>query len=531
MSINPEVMQQIRAELLSAPHGFKSELVKRRAEMYGVAPATIYRQLELNTRTRKGEPKRPELREWAQIVAMIKKRPPEEAGEISTDQAVRIGIESKNLPVAAMDVSVATFDRVMRDQGTTKKAIRAVRYQAKEPNRAHHFDGSTSNFFHIAGRMPNGEYILKMHRPAAGGYKNKPIPIDRLKPCYYGLVDDYSGRRIADVLPAHSENAQDSLMMLERFWREFGLSKKLLADQGLLKRCFATSRWIELVGVELPQMLPYAKRGHGKIENPWKTVWQRFEKTFYAVDDWQQYEITLTEFRRRLRNHIEEMNAKRHRYEKKITRMDAWRKVMLHGGITILPENSLAAAARETRRKVGIDGTFEYRGGHYEVRGSLCEAWVLVYEGIFTDVLVVKDEKTGERYEVKDFKPLDEGEFKNFEDTPHEKAVKAGAELTITDEALPYRTQKTEDRGQNVVRLPIRKTERAIENVFDVEHYASLEDAWAEIHETVGPRMWTETERAQVEQIIIEGKLTKEVVKELALELREAEEVQRARAL
>lgn len=525
MSINPEIMQQIRAELLTAPYGFKCEIVKRRAEMYGVTPATIWRGLELKARTRKAQPKRPELYDWARVVAMIKKRPPTEAGEISTDQAMEIAVTSGNCPKELLEEHVATIDRCMRKMGTTKKSIRASRYQAEYPNQGHHFDGSTSAYFHIARRMPDGEYIMMMHRPAAGGYKNKPIPVDRLRPVFYGLVDDYSGRRIADVIPAHSENAQDSVMMLERFWRELGLPKELLADQGMLKKCLATSKWVRLVGVELPQMKPYASRGHGKVENPWKTYWQRFEKPFYAPDNWQKYEITLTEYRRRLRNHIEEMNAKRHRFERKITRMDAWRKVMLNGGVTILPENSLAAIARETKRKVDIDGMLEYQGGLYTVKG-LHDAWVMVYEGIFTDRLVVMDIKTKERYEVKDFKPLKLNEFRADKDTEHQKIIKAGANISVTDEALPYR--EVAKTAANVVNLPIRQTEREIASVFDVEHYASVDDAKREVFDITGPL--GNEEWAAIEEAIIENKLNKAFVRELAMNIRGAIE-QQAKAI
>ena len=236
MSINPDVMRQIRTELATAPHGHKTVTLQRWALIVNLTPQTIYSQLGLNARTRKSEPLRPELRAWAKIVAGVKKRPPEEAGEISTDQAVRIAIEAKLLPVSAMDVPVGTFDRIMREIGTTKTAVRANRFQAKEPNQAHHFDASSSAFFYVARRMPDSEYILKMHRPAAGDYKNKPVPVDKLRPWYYGLCDDNSGRKIARLIVGQGENAADSLLAIDQFWRLFGVPKKLLADQGMLKK-------------------------------------------------------------------------------------------------------------------------------------------------------------------------------------------------------------------------------------------------------------------------------------------------------
>ncbi len=527
MSINPDVMQQIKAELLSAPYGHKTETLTRWAIILQRPVPSLYRELELNARVRKGEPKRPELRDWAKVVAAMKKTPPPEAGELSTDQAVRHCIEQKKLPVVAMDVPAATYDRIMRELGTSNKAIRASRFQAKKPNQAHHFDASTSKFLYVAKKIEN-DYILKLHRPAKH-YKNKPIPVDALRPWYYGLVDDHSGRLLAMCTAAQGESAHDSLLALSRFWTEIGLPDKLLADQGMLKKALHSSDLIERLGVELPQMMPYAHRGHGKIERPWRTLWQRFEKQFFACADWSRFEILLSELNRQLGNYLEEYNGMPHRFERQISRMDAWRRVMLSGGIVKFPENALATVARRKTGTVDEDGTLEYCGQIYSVKG-IHAAKVYIYEGVFEDKLVVENIITRERFEVKKFVALDEGEYRAYKDTPHQAAAKAAKDLNLAEGASLFKGERKADAG-NVVSLPIRSTEREVPSVFDVEHYASIEDAWAEIHETVGVRMWSDLERRQVEQIITEGKLAKDVVKSLAMEMREVIEIQKAKAI
>jgi hypothetical protein len=530
MGINLDVMQQIRQALATAPHGHKTTTMQRWAVLVGLTPQTLYRELDLGAKTRSAAVKRPELREWAKVVAMVKKRPPEEAGEISTDQAVRIAIESKLVPVSAMDVSPATFDRVMREMGTAKKSVRANRFQAKEPNQAHHFDASSSAFFYVAKRMPDGEFVLRMHRPAAGDYKNKPVPVDKLRPWYYGLCDDHSGRKIARLIVGQGENAADSILSIAEFWRVFGVPKKLLADQGMLKKCLATSGFIHACGVSFPQMMPYAKRGHGKIENPWKTQWQRFEKPFYAADDWQHYEITATEMNRRLDNYMEEENQRAHRFERGITRMDAWRRVMLSGGIVTLPEDALSRAHTMDRRKVGIDGLVHLDNGLYEVKG-LHDAWAFVYRSMFEDKMVAEDCETGERYEVKDFAPLDEGEYRAHVDTAHQRAVKDGAALTIPESALPFQSTPCAPASGGygagkVVRLPIRETVREVADVFDVTCHADVETAMSEFHDIVGP---VDAEvRDVVMAAFMENGLDKCFVREMAMEMRG--EVERRRA-
>ncbi|MEK6744261.1 MAG: hypothetical protein AABZ15_11645 [Nitrospirota bacterium] len=531
MAINPQVREQIRMDLMNAPHGHKAETIRRWAIIVGLKPQTVYSALELNARTRKSEPVRPELRDWAKIVAQVKKRPPTEAGEISTDQAVRIAIESKLLPVSAMDVSIGTFDRIMRELGTNKKSVRCNRIQADRPNKAHHFDGSSSNHFYIANKV-GSEYVMKMHRPGAGGYKNKPIPVDRLRPYYYGLIDDHSGRAIARVTAAMNENAADSALFLSWAWAEMGLPDELHMDQGMLKKCFATRDFIDRLNIGLPEYTPFNSRAHGKIERTWRTTWQRFEKQFFAMDDWQKFEIPMTEFNARLLGFLEELNAQPHRYEKTVTRMDAWRRVMLNGGIITLPADAISTIARREKRKVDIAGMFEYRGTPYEVKG-LHDAWVYVYEGVFEDKLVVEDIVTRERFEVRNFKPLNIGEFRGHVETAHQRAVKDGAELNIPEAATLYSGRgdaETRGRGENVISLPIRTTEREVASVFDVEHYASLEDAMAEFTAIVGTFL-SDQDRQAIEGLIEENKLDKAYVANLAQEIRGELEARRAIAL
>jgi len=42
----------------------------------------------------------------------------------------------------------------------------------------------------------------------------------------------------------------------------------------------------------------------------WKTQWQRFEKPFFAVDEWKKFEITVTEMNRRLDLYSEKLHRK-----------------------------------------------------------------------------------------------------------------------------------------------------------------------------------------------------------------------------
>jgi hypothetical protein len=226
----------------------------------------------------------------------------------------------------------------------------------------------------------------------------------------------------------------------------------------------------------------------------------------------------------RLNVYMEEENAKPHRFERNISRMDAWRRVMLQGGIVKLPKDALSRAHTMDKRKVGIDGLISIDNVPYEVKG-LHDAWVYVYRSMFDDKIVCEDVQTGERFEVKDFKPLDEGEFRAHKETPHQQAVKNGARLVIPASALPF--QGTDSKAQaagNVVMMPIKVTEREIENVFDIDHYGTIDDAMGEFDGI----FLTSEERAAIEGLIKENGMSKEFARELAQEIQGELEVRRS---
>lgn len=528
MSVASSVVEQIRKDLNAAPHGHKSVVAKRWAELLGTTVQQVYRLVsgEQKKKARSSKAQHPEYHEWAKTVMMVKKRPPDGAGEISTDQAIRIAVGKGLIPPEALSVPVGTFDRIIRAFGVTKRKKHFTRYQAERPNQAHHIDASSSKHFYVH-RKVGSDYVLRIHRPGANGYKNKPIPCDRLRPWIYGLVDDHSGRMIARYTIAPGESMADALLFLQYAWSEIGLPEQLLADQGVLKKGLPSQDLIKRLDVELPEMMPYEKEAHGKIERPWRTAWQRFEKPFFAVDDWQKYEITDTELNRRLALYLEEYNEMPHRFERSITRWQAWRRVSFHGGIVTIPENALATAAKRKKRKVGADGILQYEGGLYEVKG-LHEAWVWVYEGIFEDRLVVQEIASGNKYEVMKFAPVPLGEYKAHPETPHQKAVKEAANLNITDDALLYR--EASEKDHRIIEMPIRETERAIEDPFDVTAFAHVSEAFEEIISIVGTSI-TDEERRMIEGLVSEKGLDRDFVKNLALELRAAIEIRRSNAM
>jgi len=516
MSLNSDVIETIRCDWAFAPTGEKNKTLRKWADQLGYSLQTLYRKLGIG-RQRKGGRRIENIEEYVQIVAQIKKKPPENKGEITTEQAVRIAVKSGIMP-KSMAGKASTCDRIMRETGISKKQRRIQRFQAEYANELHHVDASTSDCFYIHRETEDKtDFILRLHAGSKTGYKNKPVPI-RLRPWVYGLTDDHSGYHVARYVAAFGETAIDNLQFLEWAWSKnddktlFGLPDQIKGDLGPMMRGPATQDFFERLCIDIDPSIPENKESHGKIERPWRTVWQRFEKPFFVQPDWRKFEISMSELNRQFLIYQQEYNEFTHRYEKDITRREAWLRINQYGGAVAIPEKALSTIVRREERTVGPDGCFWLNNKIYEVKG-LYDAKVYVYQGVFEDKLVVEDCKTKEKYEVKDFAPNSLGTFTGFKETPHQKAVKAAKELAITNTL--YETAK--DTG-NVSMFPTRVKEiRQIVNPLAIDTYRCLQDAIKDFISISGIFLDSENREA-IKELIIKNGLDRNFVRELAIE-------------
>ncbi|MBI3755753.1 MAG: hypothetical protein HY265_06305, partial [Deltaproteobacteria bacterium] len=508
MTLFPSIIEQIKNDLSNTPYKAKEDILRTWSQILGRSRQNIYAIIRGKNKDKKreGSPVSPEYYNWTRIVFAIKKSPPDGAGEISTDQAAALAVKWGKLPEDALLVPIGTFNAIARQIGLSKKGRRVSRFQASRPNMAHHFDASSSKFLYIAGKTGDGDYIVKVHRPGSGDYKNKPIPCDRLRPWYYGVVDDHSGRLEGTIFAAEGETAGHSLKAICMAWEEMGMPDQLLADQGMLKKGFISKDLIARLDVRLPESMPYAKEAHGKIERPWRTAWQRFEKPFYA-GDWKNFNILLSELKAQLKIFLtDDYNQLPHRFEKQITKMQAWERINLQGGIVRIPADAIATAAKRRERTIGADGILRYEGRLYEVK-HLFNAKVIVFEGVFSDRLVVQDKADGKKYEVRDFAPLDIGEYRAHPETPHQKLIKESAE--ILEGAAPMLYADKKSAPENIIAMPTRvKEEREIADPFDITVYPTLKEALKEFMEIVGQTI-TDGERRDTEALIMQHGLKK----------------------
>lgn len=528
-TIEPGVMQQIIDDWSAAPHRHKGAVVTKWAAMIGVAPQTIYRKLPTN-RQREGKRRIPGIEEAARIIAQIKNSPPDHRGVISTEDAVKLALDNAQIDAALEPVSTGTWDRVMRELGLSVKRRRVERYQAERPNQMHHVDASTSSCLYIAKALPDGDYLLKLHR-GTKDYKNKPIPVDGLRPWIYGLTDDHSGVHCCRYVAAKGENARHNMEFIAWAWWEqpekcfWGVPERIKGDHGPMMSSPAAKDFFTRCGVEIDPSTPLNKDAHGKIERPWRTLWQKFELPFFAMSVWKRFEITLSELNQQLMNYSARYNERAHRFERAVSRRQAWERISRHGGVVILPDDALETIAKsDMERKVGQDGVFWMDNVGYEVKG-LHDAWVKVIVGVFDKKIIVQNVADGQKYEVEPFRPNALGEYRANAETGQEQVRKEAAKLegiTIPLYAAPSEAKAApaaEEAPRKVLKIPTRVREvRQLENPLSVDAYANLEAALADFQELAGLILTPEL-RAVVSDMIRENGLSRRHVLTLANEV------------
>ena len=545
--IDSGILRQALTEWQDAPLGHKNTVVNKWACIIGVSPQTLYRQLPTGRAERTGARLIAGIEEAARTVAAIKNSPPEHRGVLSTEDALKTALINGKIDAAFAAIPFCTFDRVIRDLGLHTQRRRIEPYQAQYPNELHHVDASGSDCFYIAKALPDGDFLLKLHR-GVKGYKNKPIPVDGLRPWYYGMTDDHSGCHCSRMVAAKGEQARHNMEFLAWAWwkqpdrcfwgipshPEAGKRGKIKGDHGPMMESPEAKDFFERLGIDIDPSTPLGKEAHGKIERPWRTMWQKFELPFFGMSGWKKFEITLSELNQQLIAFSVGYNDRRHRYERQFTRRQIWERISRHGGVVELPHDALETIAKSNlERTVGQDGVVWLDNVGYEVKG-LHDAKVKVIIGVFDKQVVVQDLATGLTYETEPFRPNVLGEFRGNKETGQqqmrkEAAVLDGITISIYSEEGQKKLQELtplnpplsggKQEPRKVVKMPTRVKEvRELHNPLDVNRYPSLQAALQAFQNLCGFFLDAET-RAAVGQMIRDNGFSKRYVAGLAAEV------------
>ncbi|HEX9080257.1 MAG TPA: hypothetical protein VF795_11760 [Desulfuromonadaceae bacterium] len=480
--IDPAAIALIKGEWEAAPYGQKGRVIKKAARLFQTSYQTLYAALGIGQK-RKGEAQIEGIEEAARTVARYKFMAPEHRRQKVTEDARDQAIANGDLEERFRDVPPGTFDRWLRKLGLVQKKARKERFQALRPNQLHHIDASASDAFYIAAQLPDGDYLLKLHK-GHKDYKNKPLfdsGNGKLQPWLYGYTDDYSGCWTARYVAAVAENALDNIDFLCWGWSPesgmpwFGLPERLMGDKGPMIRSKAIREFLGRTGIKVEKTMPGNKDEHGKIEKIWDVIWSRFEATFFT-GDWQSFTITLSELNRQLGIFARRWNSKRkHRYEKKYTRLQMWERINLCGGAVLFLADAIKTVVRAWDREVDQCGCFTIDGETFEVKG-LHLAKARIYKGAMDGKMVAMDLRDGSKYEVVAFRPNALDEFRGNAKTEHQRVREEAAELTGARPLLfvAEAPAAVQEGPRRVVKMRTRTSVREIDNPLNLDTYPSL---------------------------------------------------------
>ena len=471
-------------------------------------------------------PRHPEYRDWVRTAVQLVHRAPK---PIPLEAAIEAGVAGGALPPAAAAMPLGTAHRLARELGLVACPKRTQRLDADYPMQAIQIDGSSSEHWVVDRILPDGDYVLKLHRAPypASGYKNKPLGPERLRVLVYAVWDLRTGYTQSRYCVALGENAFDALDFL--CWALSGKAdprvpfhgrpEHLWSDQGALFKSAAAHDLLERLDIELVTGAPYAKTRMGGVERSHRTRWQCFERPLFLR---AQDTLTLSALNPRLAAFEIAENARcpaRVRVGgRTVSRADAWVALTnarpADNRLRKVPADALETLALEARRFVDANGIVRWGGHHYTCE-RLHSSWVIARRPADgTDTVVVEDETTGARHIATPVTRRAYGTVIGQPATPLDALLKDTPDFKGAELHAP----RTAPAG-NLTLMPARSvTAAALDNPLDAGHYPTLASALAAFA-AIYPYPLSAGHHALVVERIEHAMLAKDAVRELALGL------------
>ena len=525
-----EVIGEIRQLLLDAPHGQKAATAAALGERFGVSQGTIYGWAGLQTFARSSQPRKPEYLPWVEAIYAHAN-----SHRLSLKVAFRSLLASGALPPEAAGMHINTAYALGRRHRLRPALRRTQRLHADYPLQAVQFDGSTSASLIAQEPLPDGDWVLKVHRrqTPATGYKNKPLSAGRQRVVCYGIWDMATGLTRTTYTVSAGENSLDAITALVAMLSDgadplrpmAGVPCHLWTDQGALFKARSTRDLIGRLDIALVTGEAYAKERQGGIERNWRELWRSFEAGIRAETGRQT--ILLSEVQARLANWEREQGAGHCRQPvsgRTVSKADAWQLLAVKRPagrpLRKFPDNPLSTLYREEERKIDRNGIIRFDGTEYE-----CHDWhlrkVIVRQALDgTETLTLEDPRTGERSTATPYQARAYGQVRPQRKTPLDRAmethagIEGGALYTDDETAAPAGAG-----GGNVVALRARLREAAdLDNPLDAARFSSMAEAMQAFrsiyHLPLGPE-----DLAAVERQIADLGLDRHEVIELASDL------------
>ena len=528
-------IQQAHAEWSAAGRGGRTATLERWGEILGISSRRLrdlFRRHGLvdaaRPAIREGSRKYPDWVAWTAELGAVKYSPDPDEGPLATEQAARIAVLNGILPEAAGSVPTRTWDRWMAELDIHNGASQARRIRSSEPNFQWYGDASRSKNFKVLRRLDSGDYLLEFQARKTGPYANKPEREQRLRLWIYSVVDDASSMQLARYMVGTGENAEDLLRTLD--WAMArppdnlvlrGRPLNLRLDNGPAHRSLQANDAFLRCGIGLPPSAPYNKRGGGRVERPFKTLWKSFEKTFWPEvrsrknDGRGKLQVRLSELNQALTNYLVEYQHRRHPSIAEMSRAQVWLRIA-HTGLVEIAPGAIYNGYKQFRRTLDAAGWLSYRGEKWAV-ADLHDCEIDVYEDLGGN-LFARDSK-GYGHRVRPAVEDDLGVFRAQTAGRRDELVAGlSGEIASIYAGAPA--------APNVVAMPprVRETVEAELPFAKPGTYRTVEDALSALVDAVGVERWRQFDEQTIGALRahLENDLTESAVRELARELRAA---------
>ncbi len=474
--MTPEKIKQIfeaAAAVESAPHGARGKRLAFEAARLGMSPRNLSRAImDVQGRKRKlredagAEKKNTATKKWTLIACEYIKKI-ELAGEtkrtLAMESAIAAAERDGRIPPGALKVETAK--EIRRRMGVSVKK-KHRRLMEKYANHSWQFDGSGSEYLYPIDKDADGNWLFAVRATKKHTWKNTRIPADgvteearREMLYYYAAVDGYSGVLFIEPVVAHGEDFDGSARFIQRAFEKktsnplIGLPEKLITDSGPLGK----NRGEEMLrglSVELEKSKPYNSKAKGKVERPWRTLWQRFELELLLDKD---RIFTFAELKNMLENYLADYNGRPHSNPKfeKAPRERIYALSLAEREQRFFPEGAdIFQFAPVTIHRV-IDGTGSVRIENETYEIVDCPAAFIGKKALclrYPDRVMVRNPQDLSWMSTRKFEPVIIGEHRKFKHDVNNELEERAAELK--GRKISHRYEAALEKGSEVV-VPI----------------------------------------------------------------------------
>jgi len=422
-----KLIDELKKEFLSLPHGGKGEFIRHHAESLGISRAEFYRSMGLNA---KKCPKKPKINRRDEIIAKVARLKYQgatlgkadrnnaflrtefcliklvQAGEIK-GEIIR---DETGLVLRSCEISVSTVDTCLRKVGFYDERRSFRRHEDPYVNHTHLIDFSPSKYFGRPIRMDNGDWAIQVNRTGFQVYDGKPgDALERYRLWLVTFKDSLSRLQKSVYVVTSGENTTAMRQAIGAVYQNpeytFHLPDNFKMDLGPVTKSEAFHNGLKLLGINLIESKPKSnpnrkEQGQGKIERTFRTTWQwEQENVFDFVADGQKT-ILLSDLNSMITERCLELSHRHHPMIPGVKIRDFYVTQIVSREQRVCMADLDDVFFRDTTRTADPSGIIRFDGALWQVPEDYCRLRIKVHvnqNGVLVGRTIDADGVLGDR--------------------------------------------------------------------------------------------------------------------------------------